>query len=231
MKAISIVAMGAGGTLLQVLSSDSLSASFSSITDEPDEYDSSTKPFGILHPSPVYNTQISEASDDSGTSFNSSGVVGSRNHIFDKVLTDDITRSNDARSSSAPPTIEGSSAFASQAIHAVSPHTKPPTPPAPLIIPKRGPLAAIVRSESLPNSPGSPISGVIDLTHQIKTLSTYAFAHGGFADIHWAEWERRSEDGKIKSVRMSVLRFALYLSLHIDSGCDQIVAHSYKTGC
>ena len=211
--------MGAGGMLLQVLSSDSLSAS---ITDEPDEYDSSTKPFGISHPSSVYNTQISEASDDSGSSFNSSGVVGSRNHI---------TRSNDARSSSAPPTIEGSSAFASQAIHAVSPHAKPPTPPTPLIIPKRGPLAAIVRSESLPDSPGSPISGVIDLTHQIKTLSTYAFAHGGFADIHWAEWERRSEDGKIKSVRMSVLRFALYLSLHIDSGCDQVVAHSYKTGC
>jgi hypothetical protein len=203
-KAVSTVAMGAGGTFLQVLSSDSLSAPLSSITDEPDKYDLSTK---TSRPSSVYNAQISEASDDSGTSFNSSGVVGS--HISDAkvtLTTDDITRSNDAEPSSASPTTEDSSAFASQAIHAVSPHTKPLTPPAPLVplvIPKRGPLAAIVRSESLPDSPGSSISGVIDLTHQIKTLSTYAFAHGGFADIHWAEWERRSEDGKIKSVRMS----------------------------
>jgi hypothetical protein len=206
-KAVSTVAMGAGGTFLQVLSSDSLSAPLSSITDEPDKYDSSTKTFSISRPSSVYSAQISEASDDSGTSFNSSGVVGS--HISDAkvtLTTDDITRSNDAEPSSASPTTEDSSAFASQAIHAVSPHTKPLTPPAPLVplvIPKRGPLAAIVRSESLPDSPGSSISGVIDLTHQIKTLSTYAFAHGGFADIHWAEWERRSEDGKIKSVRMS----------------------------
>ncbi|KIM84883.1 hypothetical protein PILCRDRAFT_817698 [Piloderma croceum F 1598] len=117
--------MGTGGTFLQVLSSDSLSAPLSSITDEPDEYTS-------------------------------------------------------------------------------SPHTKPPTPPAPLIIPKRGPLAAIVRSESFPDSPGSPISGVIDLTHQIKTLSTYAFAHGGFADIHLAEWKRRSEDGEFQSIQVVI---------------------------
>jgi hypothetical protein len=46
---------------------------------------------------------------------------------------------------------------------------------------------------------------VIDLTHQIKTLSINAFALGGFADIHWADWEHRLEDGKIKSVRVSVL--------------------------
>ena len=208
MKTVSIVTMGAGETFLRaVLSNDSLS----SIADEPDKYDSSTKTFSISRPSSVYSTQISEASDDSGTSFSSSGVAGSR------VSTDDITRNNDAESSTAPPNTEGSSASVSQAIHTVLLHTKPFTPPAPLVIPKRGPLAAIVRSESLPHSPGSPISGVIDLTHQIKTSSKYAFAHGGFADIHWAEWERRSEDGKFESVRtMSALQFDLYLSLLID---------------
>jgi len=120
----------------------------------------------------------------------------------------------------ASPTGEGSSAPMLQASHAESlptfSITAPPTP-SPLFIPKRGPLAAIVRREPQPASPGSPVPGVVALTPQIQTLSAYAFAHGGFSDIHWGEWEHRLQNGQIETTRV-VIKLLRILSRHDTDG-------------
>ncbi|KIM84884.1 hypothetical protein PILCRDRAFT_817699 [Piloderma croceum F 1598] len=69
-----------------------------------------------------------------------------------------------------------------------------------LSIPSRGPLAGI----NSPDSPASPVTRVVDLTQQIKTLSKDAISHGGFADIYWGEWERRSEDGPATTIFVAI---------------------------
>jgi hypothetical protein len=116
----------------------------------------------------------------------------------------DSTQRDNAELSASPPA-EGFSVSASHASHAFPLPTLPITRPSilgpRLSIPSRGPLAGI----NSPDSPASPVTRVVDLTQQIKTLSKDAFTHGGFADIYWGEWERRSEDGPAKTVRMSVL--------------------------
>lgn len=72
-----------------------------------------------------------------------------------------------------------------------------PAPPPPLITALQGPAAALVRGDTVPDPPAS----VIDLTRQIRTSAPHAFAHGGFSDIHWGEWERPTKDGQTSKVR------------------------------
>jgi len=201
-------------------SMDAITASSPPITREPDTYNDS--PF---NPSPSSSAN-SEVSDGPGTSpgsdassWTSSWNVGSHLPV-PKVPADDITRGDNAELSPTSPIGEDSSASMPQASHAgplpTFSVTAPPIPP-PLFIPKRGPLAAIVRRETQPDSPGSPVTGVVDLTHQIKTLSTYAFAHGGFSDIHWGEWEHRLENGQIETTRV-VIKLLRTLSRHDADG-------------
>jgi len=218
-QTLSTTVMGVSRGFFDV-SMDAITAPSPPITSEPDTYNDS--PF---NPSPSSSAN-SEVSDGPGTSpgsdassWTSSWNVGSHLPV-PKVPADDITRGDNAELSPTSPIGEDSSASMPQASHAgplpTFSVTAPPIPP-PLFIPKRGPLAAIVRRETQPDSPGSPVTGVVDLTHQIKTLSTYAFAHGGFSDIHWGEWEHRLENGQIETVHFSVLwarQSLIYYTLH-----------------
>ena len=191
--------------ILHGLSKDSLTTLSPPITNEPDTYDSSSAYFNTPPALSAHSFQSSEESDDFDTSTDASSWASSRHvgsHVAarSKGLADDMSQPDNAEPLTAP---ESSAASAPQTSHAdplpIISISAPPIPP-PLYIPKRGPIAAIVRRETQPDSPGSPITGVVDLTQQIKTLSAYAFAHGGFADIHYGELEHRSEDGQTKIV-------------------------------
>lgn len=83
-------------------------------------------------------------------------------------------------------------------------YTSPPRsttdpPHLPLSFVKSGPNSPLYRRETYPGLPGSSLD-IADLTPQIKSLSSHAFAHGGFSDIHWGVLERSSENGRLESV-------------------------------
>jgi len=44
----------------------------------------------------------------------------------------------------------------------------------------------------------------VDLTQHIRTISIEAFTRGGFADIHWGEWERRLEDRRTETTLVAI---------------------------
>ena len=192
------------------------------ITDEPESWSFDVSAPYLSPSSPVngQNSELSEASGSPYTSDSSSSYFGSP--IAERSrIADHITRPDNAEQFPVSPTRD----WSTPAPHVGSANllptlsvTGPPNPPPPIFIPKRGPLSAIIRSESLPDS---PIAGVVDLTQQIKTLSQQAFAHGGFADIHWGEWERRLENGQIETVSISVRRLGPALIAHpTDPCCD-----------
>lgn len=66
-----------------------------------------------------------------------------------------------------------------------------PEPP-----PTTAPSSISPQSESLetPVSLSSPIAGVVDLTKDVKTISTFAVAQGGLSDIYKGEWYQLVED-------------------------------------
>ena len=49
-------------------------------------------------------------------------------------------------------------------------------------------------SPETPVSLSSPISGVVDLTKYVKTISTFAVAQGGLSDIYKGEWDQSGRD-------------------------------------
>jgi hypothetical protein len=159
-----------------------------------------------------YNAQTSGAPESSDLSEGSNAsselpsppsVVGS--HLAASIkLAYDSTQRDSAELSASPPTdvFSASASHASPAFPLLTIPTRRPSILGPrLSIPSRRPLAGI----NSPDSPASPITRVVDLTQQIRTLSVDAITHGGFADIYWGEWERRSEDGPATTVRMPVL--------------------------
>lgn len=146
----------------------------------------------------------------------SCSVVGSQIAVL--ACNTSAQRDNAEELLSSPPPDEG---FTTSAPQASQPFPLPiliARPPIPtprllttprLLIPNRGPLAGI----NSPDSPASPVTRVVDLTQQIRTISKDALTHGGFADIYWGEWERRSEDGQTKTVRMSIPRSDPFLTV------------------
>jgi hypothetical protein len=67
-------------------------------------------------------------------------------------------------------------------------------------------------SPETPVSLSSPISGVVDLTKYVKTISTFAVAQGGLSDIYKGEWDqsgRDCDDGSKEVVVVCHLSFNL----------------------
>lgn len=46
-----------------------------------------------------------------------------------------------------------------------------------------------------PASLTSPITGVVDLTRSVRTISSSPVAHGGLSDIYKGEWDRGASEG------------------------------------
>ena len=148
------------------------------------------------------SSDLSESSNVSSKLPSPPSVEGSHLAAPITLAYDSTQRDNNAEPSASPPA-EGFSASVSHPSQAFPLSALPTTRPSilgpRLLIPSRALLAGI----NSPDSPASPVTRVVDLTQQIKTLSKDPFTHGGFADIYWGEWERRSEDvGPTKTVRM-----------------------------
>jgi len=150
------------------------------------------------------SSDLSESSKLSSELPSPPSVVGSHLAAPMTLAYDSTQRDNNAEPSASPPA-EGFSTSVSHASQAFPLSTLPTTRPSilgpRLLIPSRALLAGV----NSPDSPASPVTRVVDLTQQIKTLSNDPFTNGGFADIYWGEWERRSEDGPAKTVRVSML--------------------------
>ena len=199
------------------------------ITDEPESWSSNWEvsvphylsPSPLVLPPPT-NIQDSEPSNVSGSSDSSSSyyfrpfIAEPSRIAAQSTSAHHMARPDNAKLFPVSPTGDSSTPASSANLLPTLSVTGPPNTPPPPYTPKQGALAPLTRSISLPDF---PIPGVVDLTQQIKTLSQRAFAHDGFADIHWGEWERRLENGKIEPVSISVRHLGPALIAHPTGPC------------
>ena len=83
----------------------------------------------------------------------------------------------------------------------------------PGVLPTLAPRSLSPQSESpeTPLSLSSPIAGVVDLTKDVKTISTFAVAQGGLSDIFKGEWyQRYCDGGRNEEVIVPVRDFFLF---------------------
>lgn len=86
-------------------------------------------------------------------------------------------------------------------------------------------------SPQTPASITSPIAGVVDLTKDVTTTSTYSVAQGGLSDIYLGEWHHFNDitgSKEVVQVCRSLLNFKRLLIT--PTGCHKTVARNDGTG-